>query len=506
MRSRRVGGRAAAVLIVAVLALVPACGGGDGGADDDAAGAGRADDGAAADPPEASDDRSDAVTDSELTDIDDMTDEEVAAEVYVAGYPLVVTVRTLQRLGGLLGVNQLTWQRSLAGPDSRTIVAPNRDTLYSVAVLDLRSGPVALTLPAVTDRYFTYQLLDAWTESFAYVGTRTTGGRAGTWVISPPGWDGEVVEGAEHIQATTPQVFLLGRFLVDDEADVAEVTAISERAALQPLTTLTGGDPAPPPPALGEPAGTPQDVPADAGFFDELGDALAVNPPTTDLQRRLFARAEDLGIGPERHPTRDLDADADVRAVLDAGAAEGSRRIARAAGRGAVEPDGGWGVDLEVGTYGDDTLLRALVARVGWGANVPEEAVYPVARVDADGHRLSGDHTYRITFPAGGLPPVDAFWSLSAYGADMFFERHPSGRYTVGDRTPGLVLGDDGSLEIVLSHDEPPAAPGDRPVNWLSVPEGRFVLMLRLYLPGQAILAGEYDYPAIERVDDDAPA
>lgn len=430
-------------------------------------------------------------------------------EAFVAGYPLVVTVRTMQRLGGLLGVNQLSWQRSLAGPESRTIVAPNCDTLYSVAVLDLRPEPVALTLPAVPDRYFTYQLLDAWTESFAYVGTRTTAGRAGTWVISPPGWDGDVPEGGEHIEATTPQVFLLGRFLVDDEADVAEVMAISERAALQPLSALTGGDRAPPPPALGEPAGTPQDVPADAGFFDELGDALAVNPPTTDLQRRLFARAEELGIVAGRDPSGDagtarVGAGAARRAVLAAGAAGGSRRVARAAGRGAVTPEGGWGVNLEVGTYGDDTLLRALVARVGWGANVPEEAVYPVARVDAGGERLSGEHTYRITFPAGG-PPVDAFWSLSAYAADLFFERHPSGRYTIGDRTPGLVLGDDGSLEIVLSHDEPPDA-GDRPVNWLPVPEGRFVLMLRLYLPGAEILAGEYDYPAIERVDGDASA
>jgi hypothetical protein len=233
---------------------------------------------------------------------------------------------------------------------------------------------------------------------------------------------------------------------------------------------------------------------------------VAVNPPTTDLQRRLFSRAEELGIGPGRPPTSDADADADGRAVLDAGAAEGSRRIARAAARGAVEPDGGWGVNLEVGTYGDHTLLRALVVRVGWGANVPEEAVYPVARVDAGGDRLTGEHTYRITFPAGALPPVDGFWSLPAYGADMFFESHPSGRYTIGDRTPGLAHGADGSLEIVLSHDEPPAAAGDHPVNWLPVPEGRFVLMLRLYLPCPAILAGEYDYPAIERVEADASA
>ena len=114
-------------------------------------------------------------------------------------------------------------------------MAPNRDTLYSIAVLDLRAEPMVLTLPEVTDRYFTYQFLDAWTESFAYVGTRATGGRAGTWVITPPGWDGELPAGADRIEATTPQVFLLGRFLVEDEADIANVTAISGQTSLRPV-------------------------------------------------------------------------------------------------------------------------------------------------------------------------------------------------------------------------------------------------------------------------------
>ena len=189
----------------------------------------------------------------------------------MAGSPLVVSVRTLQRLGGLVGVNKLFWQNALSGPTSRVVVAPNRDTLYSIAVLDLRSEPMALTLPAVTDRYSTYQLLDAWTESFAYIGTRATGGRAGTWVITPPGWEGDLPAGAERLESPTPQVFLLGRFLVDDDADIANVTAISTRTELQPLSELTGSMPGPPPPPLGEPAGTAQDLPTDATFFDELG-------------------------------------------------------------------------------------------------------------------------------------------------------------------------------------------------------------------------------------------
>jgi hypothetical protein len=425
----------------------------------------------------------DDADDDKGADVPEKTHTDVAADAYVAGYPLVVSVRTMQRLGGLIGVNTLFWQRELSGPQNRFIVAPNRDTLYSIAVLDLRSGPVALTLPAVTDRYYTYQLLDAWMESFAYVGTRATGGRAGTWVITPPGWSGELPDGAERIESPTPQVFLLGRFLVDDDADVANVTAISRRASLRPLSALTGDPAAAPPPPLGEPVGTAQDIPTDATFFDELADDLAVNPPTTPAQLKLFDRWAALD---------------DNRSVLDRGAERGDARIDDAATTvGPTRAINGWTANLDIGTYGDDLLTRAMVARIGWGANIAEEAVYPVTRVDAAGEPLDGrgGSRYRITFPSGQLPPVEAFWSLSVYGHDMFFAEHPAGRYTIGDRTPGLVQAADGSLTIVLSHDDP----REPTANWLPVPDGPFVLMLRLYLPGKAVLDGDYDYPPVER-------
>jgi len=429
-----------------------------------------------------------------------MTDVDRLAEAYVTGHPLVVSVRTMQRLGGLIGVNRLFWQDSLSGPGNRIVVAPNRDTLYSIAVLDLRSGPMALSMPAITDRYFTYQFLDAWTESFAYVGTRATDGRAGTWVVTPPGWEGELPEGAEQLASSTPLVFLLGRFLVDDEADMANVTALSRQVRLEPLATLVA-EPAPsPPPPLGEPVGTAQDIPTDAVFWDELGDALAINPPPTPAQEMTFAAVADLGVGAGEHPSSS--AAGTDRALLDEGAAAGDARI-DAAVEGGPGTVNGWGRAGHVGTYGDDVLQRALVARIGWGANVPEESVYPVARVDADGETLDGAATYRITFPPGQQPPVDAFWSLTAYGEDMFLTEHPSGRYAVGDRTPGLAAADDGSLTLVLAHDEADAAaavPEGDPVNWLPVPAGRFVLMLRLYLPGPAVLDGSYEYPPIERL------
>ena len=428
-----------------------------------------------------------------VEELREMSDEELAAETYVAGYPLVVSTRTMQRLGGLLGVNRLFWQSSLSGPDSRVIVAPNRDTLYSISVLDLRGGPLVLRLPEVADRYYTYQFLSPWTDSFAYLGTRATDGRAGTWVIAPPGWTGTVPEGADVIESPTPQVFLLGRFLVDDDADVAEVLAIRDRSSLVPLAGLDGSDPGPAVPPLGAPAGTAQDIPTDAAFYDELATTLAVNPPPTEYQRALFAEARArLGVGgPADDP-----AAAARRVALDSGAAAGSARIADEVAQRAEIVDG-WSVNTDIGTYGDDLALRAFVARVGWGANVPDEAVYPVARVDGDGSSLdgSGGRTYTITFPAGEVPPLDelGFWSLSAYGSDLFFTPHPSGRYTVGDRTPGLSPGPDGSLTITLAHAEPPGGVA----NWLPVPDGPFVLMLRLYLPGDAVLDRTWTPPPV---------
>jgi hypothetical protein len=273
---------------------------------------------------------------------------------------------------------------------------------------------------------------------------------------------------------------------------VANVQAIRDEASMVPLSEVTGDVVVPPPPPLGEPAGPAQEIPADASFFAELATALAVNPPTTPYQESLFAEAEARFALDGPSP--------DAAAVLEAGAVAGAERIAAQVAERA-EAVGGWGVNLDVGTYGDDLDLRAFVARVGWGANVAEEAVYPVARVDADGTALdgSGGRSYEITFGAGELPPLEdlGFWSLSAYGADMFFAPHASGRYTVGDRTPGLPVADDGSLTLTVSHEEP----ADGADGWLPVPDGPFVLMLRLYLPAAEVLDGTWAPPPIEPTD-----
>jgi hypothetical protein len=413
----------------------------------------------------------------------------LATDGFVFGYPLVVTERTMQTFAPVTGINTPFTQKARSNATSRIVVAPNADTLYAIGVLDLRSGPLLLTLPDILDRYHTFQLLDAWTESFAYLGTRTTGGRAGTWLITPPGWTGDVPAGATKIDAPTPQVFLLGRVLVQDDGDVPAVTALTAQVKITPL------DPsAPTTPPLGTSAGPPA-LTGNNGlaFWDELGDALAIDPPTTDAQRALLERLAVLGVGPGRHPSTEV-TDPAIRAALEAGVTLGNARIDDSIE--AIDTVNGWRLRTNIGTYGDDLDTRAAVARGGWGANVPEEAVYPSAVVDADGEPLDGRNLYRIHFAAGALPPVRAFWSLTLYGPDRFFVENDLHRYALGDRSPGLAYEADGALDLWVGNVAPPGLE----TNWLPAPAGPFSVMLRLYLPEDDVLAGRWPLPSIDRL------
>jgi len=412
----------------------------------------------------------------------------LAADAYIWGSPLVITERTLQTFGNLLGINHLYWQTALSDPSSRVVVAPNVDTLYSVAVLDLRAGPVMLTVPRITDRYYTFQFIDAWTNSFAYVGTRATGGRSGTWLVSPPGWRGTVPSGAHQLVAPTAQVFLLGRFLVKDAADVVNVQRLHATVALAPLGRTGAGARTP-----GTPRGSPVAVATqDASFYDELGDALGSNAPATDADRAALARFASLGIGPGRHPFSDGSPAA--RDLLTRGVARGEAAVTAAA-RSQSRARDGWTIRLDIGTY-TDVLVRAVVARVGWGANVPQEAVYASSDGDGDGHRYDGTQSYVMHFAPGALPPVRAFWSLTLYGPTHFLVENSLHRYAIGDRTPTLAHNADGSLDLYIGH----AAPRGHEGNWLPAPAGPFLLSLRMYLPSAPILEGRYLPPPVRRV------
>jgi hypothetical protein len=251
--------------------------------------------------------------------------------------------------------------------------------------------------------------------------------------------------------------------------------------------------PAPAPPGCGANLGSPQDLAsAGAGFFDELGSYLAADPaPAAD--RAQLDRFASLGIGPGQKPSTSGDPAAVAR--LATAVRLGDQQITQAAAAGAVRRDG-WSVRLDIGTYGQNYLVRAATAKAGLGANVPAESVYYFGTIDAAGQPLTGTANYRMHVAAGQLPPVDprGFWSVTLYDADHFLVENPLKRYAIGDRTPGLQKNPDGSLDLYIGH----TAPAGHESNWLPAPAAAFSLILRGYIPEPAILQGQWTPPGLQ--------
>lgn len=380
--------------------------------------------------------------------------------------------------------NEFRHRRELSGPSDRAVTTPNADTLYSSAFLDLSRGPLLLEAPEIADRYYSLAFMDFYTNNFANIGTRTTGGHAGAFLIAGPGWTGAAPGGAPVIRSPTNALWLLGRFLVTGSQDLEAIHREQDGLKLSPLG---GGNL---PASLGGPAVQPNDP---WNYFAAVDDALTENPPPA-RDAAIVTRISAIDIGPGRHfdPTR---FDAQAQQALLAGVAEAKQQIATRQISGKTV--NGWAYPSPgIGNFGTDYLLRAAIALKGLGALEPIEAMY----LPHVGEALSGERRYRLHFDAGNLPPASAFWSLSAYeimpDKRLFFAANPIGRYSIGDKTPGLRRNPDGSLDILIQHDPPG---GGMESNWLPVPAGPFALTLRAYLPQPPLLNASYAPPPLER-------
>jgi hypothetical protein len=149
-----------------------------------------------------------------------------------------------------------------------------------------------------------------------------------------------------------------------------------------------------------------------------------------------------------------------------------------------------------MGVYGNYYLKRAVVAQVGLGANLPEDAIYPINLGDADGKPLNGASQYTIHFDKAATPPVKAFWSITLYDPDGFQVGNVLNRFAVSSWMP-FVYNADGSLDLYFQA----VSPGkDKEANWLPSPTGGFNLTMRLYSPEADALTGKWNPPAVTKV------
>lgn len=427
-------------------------------------------------------------------------------EAVVYGLPVVIMDLTREKLTNVATpgtstapVNQFAHMRQFPDASFRDVVRANVDTLYSSAFLDLTAEPIVLSAPDTRGRYYLMPMLDAWTNVFASPGKRTTGTKAGNYAITGPGWTGTLPKGVTQIKAPTNMVWIIGRTQTDGPADYPAVHKIQDGYRLTPLSAF--GKPFVPPPGKVDASLDMKAAPVDRlrgmsaeAFFNRLATLLKSNPPPA-AEAPALEKLKAIGVVPgEKFDPAKLDP-AVARGLGQSVTVAIDRLLAASKEVGA--PANGWRIPpMILGNFGTDYGARAVVALVGLGANLPQDAVYPSAFVDGANKPLDGANKYVVHFDKGALPPARAFWSITMYDPESFFIANPINRFALSSWMP-LKKNPDGSLDILVQRDSPGKG---KESNWLPAGDKAFNLTLRMYWPQEkapSILDGSWKPPAV---------
>lgn len=434
----------------------------------------------------------------------------IAEEAYIYGYSLI-SVEMSRKV--ITNVEKPTTTRAPMGQFAnlreyptaayRDVTAPNADTLYSNAFVDVSEEPWIISWPDMGERYYVWEFYDAWVPVFFDPGSRTTGQNAQAYAITGPGWTGTLPEGVKEVKSPTATVWILGRtYSIGTQEDYEAVWALQEQYKLYPLSSW-GKEYVPPPgkvdPTIDMKRSVRDSVNAldAAAFFGWMADLMKDNPPAAE-DAPIVARMAEIGLIPgEDFDLTRLDP-AIAAAIEKAPAAAWAKIDAYTAQSGVVKQ--GWLVNLKVGHYGTDYMARAWLSAFGIPANAPKDAVYPVGLADADGQPLDASkNDYVIRFASkDDLPPASGFWSLTMYDSGYFFIPNPLNRYTLSERNQ-LKTNADGSIDLYLQKDNPGP---DKESNWLPAPDGPFIPMFRLYWPKEnppSVLDGSWWPPVIRK-------
>ena len=432
---------------------------------------------------------------------------QLALQATIWGYPLVRAAQLREKATqpdnpfaprpstvATAPINQLGRAKALSDHDTRIGVAPNNDTLYVLTFIDTAAGPFKLETPDFADRYYAFQFGEADSSTLHTYGQRTHGPKLPPVFIVSPDYHGAKPRGALLVRSTQRYLMVAGRILVTDPRDLPRASALADSIRLHKW--LGRGKLVDPPLTAQRPLGAEAgQIADDLRLLADLGTVLRDWRPSPAEVRlvRSFGRiglTPAAGFRPARLSTTE-------RAAVAQGIHDGLDLV-RAKTRDLGITANGWSTSYAGSIFGTDYLLRAAVAMDQIYVVNREEALYPVAHVDRDGKPLDGRKSYVICFTRDQMPPVNAFWSITMYYAKGFLVPNAMHRYSIGDRTPGLVYGPDGSLKIVVQNESPGQ---DRESNWLPAPPEGFMLMMRLYRPGPAILDRTWQPPAIVPAD-----
>ena len=439
----------------------------------------------------------------------------LGVEAYTYGYPLVtmeMTRRVMTNVekpeGTRAPMGHFVRLREYPSPDFKDVTAPNADTLYTTAWINVAAEPYILTLPDMKDRYCLFPLLDGWTNVFQVPGKRTTGTGAQKYAITGPGWKGTLPEGVVEYKAPTSIIWLLGRiYCTGTPEDYAAVHKLQDEISLVPLSSY--GKPYTPAPGKADPAidmKTAVREQVDAlsvdAYFTLLAKLLQENPPAAADQPMMEKLAR-LGVVPgqpfdgsklgpvakEAFATVPEIANKKIMLYLKEGIVTGDTTL-----------ENGWIFSSDLGVYGTRYLLRALVTAIGLGANRSQDAIYPTSEGPSILESYTGKKKYVMHFPKGELPPAKGFWSLTMYDKDYFFVKNELNRQSISARQ-NLKANADGSVDLFIQNENPGP---DKEANWLPAPKEKFILMLRVYWPDEkapSLIDGSWKIPQVKAVE-----
>ena len=414
----------------------------------------------------------------------------IAEEAFIYGLPIVMNYAVMYEYAVdtkssqfKAPFNEINNMHRVATYEDTAVITPNSDTPYSVAFLDLRAEPIVVSVPAVPkERYYSVQLTDGNTYNYGYIGSRATGTEPGDYLVAGPGWTGEAPARIKKVfHSSTPFTITIFRTQLFKPDDISNVEKVQAGYKLQPLSAFTN-QPAPPAaPRIDFVPATTEGI--KKNYYAYLDAALRFVPESAE-DKDVRARIARIGIGPGK--TFDFkDLSEEHKAAVLLGMKAGDEKVDKFLASG-MKSVNGWSIGSFFGDrdfYKTNWLMRAGAAKGGIFGNDAVEAMYPFTRTDEKGETLDGSkHNYTITFPAGALPPVNAFWSVTMYdGKSHLLIKNPIDRYLLNSpMLPAMKKNADGSLTLYIQKDSPGKA---LEANWLPAPNDKIYLVMRLYWP-----------------------
>jgi hypothetical protein len=424
----------------------------------------------------------------------------LTAAAYVQSYPIIENYKGIYFYGVLksspkyVPMNSLLHEAKLYSPSDKFVVSPNNDTYYSTGIFDLRAEPVIIKVPEAKERYYTFQLVSMTTDNFGYIGTNSTGTKAGTYAITSPNFSGQLPAGVTEIKSPSEFIVVAGRTAVNAENPEDSKLAIAQQKKYEvgPIHNFYPDFAIKKVAVIDYPPYQATDFQNEA-FFSKLNFLLQFIK-LSDEEQKIMNGFEKIGVK-AGIPYDFYTKNPEFKEAISKGIELGEKRVDSLATNLGKNVNG-WELSSTDDYFGTNYALRT-----GWGkraiyVNSPKEAYYPSIAVDSNGNKLNGNNQYSITFSADNLPPAKFFWSLTMYYAESkLLVENEIKRYSIGDRTKSMKYNKDGSLSVYFGNKKPK----EGTANWLPAPAGNFYMLMRLYGPSEKVLKGEWTPPAISK-------